>query len=99
MRELRWSMAARRDLLEIWCWRGRERPELGDQALDRIEAACLRLRRFPYLGPAYPRMAPEARKLSIDGYLAFYRVDTDAVMIVRVVDQRGLLEAIKFNED
>ncbi|HRO04381.1 MAG TPA: type II toxin-antitoxin system RelE/ParE family toxin [Terricaulis sp.] len=97
-RELRWSKAARRDLLEIWAWRGRELPERGDRVLDRIEAACMRLARFPELGPPYPRMAPEARKLSIDGYLAFYRVDADAIFIVRVVDQRRLLDAIGFEE-
>ena len=96
-RKLRWSNAARRDLLEIWRWRGREHPEIGDRVMDRIEAACSRLRRFPHLGPPYPRIAPEARKLTIDGYLAFYRIDTDAIMIVRVVDQRRLLEAVEFD--
>lgn len=67
--------------------------------MDDIEAACLRLIRFPHLGAPYPRMAPEARKLTIDGYLAFYRIDADAIMIVRVVDQRRLLEAISFDTD
>jgi plasmid stabilization system protein ParE len=44
-------------------------------------------------------MAPGARKLTIDGYLAFYRIDADAIMIVRVVDQRRLLEAIGVDTD
>ncbi|MCR6646361.1 MAG: type II toxin-antitoxin system RelE/ParE family toxin [Terricaulis sp.] len=95
---LRWSNAARRDLLEIWAWCGRERPERGDLMLDRIEAACERLTRFPYLGPAYPRIAPDARKLSVEGYLAFYRVQGDAIFVVRVVDQRRSLEAVSFDE-
>jgi len=96
---LRWTKAARRDLADIWAWRGRERPEAGDHALDRIEAACTRLTRFSYLGQAIPRIAPDARKLSIDGYLALYRIGEDAVEIVRVVDQRRLLEAVKFEEE
>jgi toxin ParE1/3/4 len=96
---LRWSNAARRDLLRIWAWRARERPELGDLALDRIETACTRLTRFPLLGPPYPRMAPNARKLTVGGYLAFYRIDVDAIVVVRVVDQRQLLEAVAFDED
>jgi len=95
---LRWSNAARRDLLEIWRWRGRDHPELGDRALDRIEAACVRLARFPHLGPPFPRIAPDARKLTIDGYLALYRVDANVVIVVRVVDQRQLLEAVAFEE-
>ncbi|MCC6789377.1 MAG: type II toxin-antitoxin system RelE/ParE family toxin [Hyphomonadaceae bacterium] len=60
-RALRWSNAARRDLMEIWRWRGRQHPEAGDQILDRIEAACVRLIRFPHLGAPYQRMAPAAR--------------------------------------
>ncbi len=95
---LRWSNAARRDLLDVWAWRGRERPELGDRALDRIHAACERLTRFPKLGPAFPHMALEARKLTIERYLAFYRIDPDAIVVVRVVDQRPLLDAVKFEE-
>ncbi len=96
---LRWSNAARRDLLDIWAWRGRERPELGDKALDRIYAACQRLPNFPHLGPPFPRIAPEARKLSIEGYLALYRIDADAILIVRVIDQRRLLETVKFEAE
>jgi toxin ParE1/3/4 len=97
-RVLRWSNAARRDLLDIWRWKGRDNPELGDAALDRIEAACARLLRFPHLGPPFPRAAPEARKLTVDIYLALYRIDEDAVVIVRVVDQRRLIESIAFDE-
>ena len=96
--ELRWSNAARRDLLGIWAWRGRERPELGDRTLDRIHAACERLTRFPQLGPPFPRMAPDARKFSVDRYLVLYKLDSDAIVIVRVVDQRCLLDAVKFEE-
>ncbi len=65
---------------------------------DRIATACARLVRFPHLGLPFPRVAEDARKLSIDGYLALYRVERDAVVIVRVVDQRRLLEAIGFDE-
>lgn len=76
-----------------------EHQERGDRVLDRIQAACERLTRFPHLGPPYPRMAADARKLSIEGYLAFYRIDADAIFIVRVVDQRRLLESVRFEGD
>lgn len=97
--ELRWTNAALRDLREIWLWRGRERPEWGDRALDKIEAACQRLTRFPHLGAPMPRMADDTRKLTVDRYLALYRVEVDAIVIVRIVDQRRLLEAIQFDDD
>lgn len=98
-RALRWSKAARLDLLDIWAWRGRERSELGDKVIDRIEVAAQRLTRFPYLGPAYPRIAVEARKFSVAGYLIFYRVEPDSIFVVRVVDQRRLLDAISFDDE
>lgn len=98
-RTLRWSNAARRDLLDIWRWRGREHPELGDQVVDKIANACERLIRFPHLGAPYSRVALEARKLSIDGYLAFYRIADEAIHVMRVVDQRRLLEAIQVDEE
>lgn len=96
---LHWSAAARRDLLEVWLWRGREFPMRGDKALERIESACLKLRKFPYIGAPAPRLASDARKLLIDGYLAIYRVDEDVVLIMRVLDQRRLMDAGAFSED
>ncbi len=96
--QLHWTNAALQDLSEIYAWRGRDHLERGDAILDRIASACERLTRFPHLGPPFPRMAPDARKLTIDGYLAFYRVDANVVLIVRVVDQRRLLDAISFGE-
>lgn len=98
-RALRWSAAARRDLLDIWAWRGREHPERGDKVLDQIQVAGERLTRFPQLGPPYSRMAPDARKVSAAGYLIFYRIDPDSIFVVRVVDQRRLLEAIGFDDE
>jgi len=97
-REVRWTVAARRDLLDIWSWRGRDRPDLGDLVVTRIHAACERLGDRPYLGPAAPQIAPDARKLTIDQYIAIYRVDEAAVRIVRVIDQRRLLSAVSFDE-
>jgi toxin ParE1/3/4 len=91
-----WTPAARADLLDIWTWRGREHPETGDAVLDRIEAACNRLCKFPMLGVAVPTIAPEARKLSVDNYLALYRITPDAIEIVRVLDQRRLIESEGF---
>lgn len=95
MLALRWTEAARQDLLAIWAWKGRELSERGDRALDRIEKACLRLRRFPMLGPAAPLIAAQARKLSVDEYLVLYRLETNDVVIVRVVDQRRLLDQLE----
>jgi plasmid stabilization system protein ParE len=58
---LRWTNAARQDLLDIWAWRGRDHPDLGDAVLGRIEAACMRLTRVPHRGG---RGAHRARRRS-----------------------------------
>lgn len=94
--KLRWTPAAERDLQEIWGWRGRERPEVGDAVLDRIFHACERLTRFPHLGPAMPRIADNARKLTVERCLVLYRIEPDSIVVVRVVDQRVLLDSVRF---
>jgi len=67
--------------------------------MSQSTKSCERLTRFPYLGSAIPRIAPDARKLTIERYLALYRIESDAILIVRVVDQRRLLEALSMDEE
>jgi len=41
---------------------------------DRIEMSCVRLVQHPQLGRARPEIAPDARALVIERWLALYRV-------------------------
>jgi len=46
-----------------------------------------------------PRIAENARKLTVERYLVLYRIEPDAIVVVRVVDQRVLLESIRFADE
>ena len=50
------------------------------------------LREFPLLGRDRSEFGPSLRGLLIEGYVAFYIVETDRVVIVRVIDGRRDIE-------
>jgi len=50
------------------------------------------LREFPFLGSDRSELRASFRGLSIDGYIAFYLVETDRMVIVRVLDGRRDIE-------
>ncbi len=56
-----------------------------DNLARRFFDAEDRLADFPELGEARPDIAPDMRKWTVGNYLVFYRIDPDAVTIVRVL--------------
>ena len=50
------------------------------------------LRQFPFLGPDRSELRTSLRGLLMDGYIAFYTVEADRIVIVRVVDSRMDIE-------
>lgn len=78
---------------------------LAEQALSQASDETLHRSRLHAAYPLSRIRAPlpadgaGARKLSIDGYFAFYRIEPDAIFIVRVADQRRLLDAIAFVDE
>jgi toxin ParE1/3/4 len=46
------------------------------------------LREFPFLGPERSELRAGLRGLLIDGYIAFYVVEPDRIVIVRILDGR-----------
>jgi toxin ParE1/3/4 len=73
------------DLDEIWMTIAMDSPRAADNLARRFFDAEDRLADFPELGEARPDIAPGLRKWTVGNYLIFYRVDPDAVTIVRVV--------------
>jgi toxin ParE1/3/4 len=59
---------------------------MADRIYDRIEEACQILREHPQIGPTRPEVAPDARALVIERWLALYRLTDDGAQIVRIVD-------------
>lgn len=86
MGQVRYSRKALQDLIDIWKNVAAESPPIADQCLDRIEARCKQLAAFPELGPERSDIAPDARMLVVERWIAIYRLVEQGVQIVRIVD-------------
>jgi toxin ParE1/3/4 len=83
--QVRYTVRARRDLLDIWLEISEVNPAAADDLHHRLEARVEILRRFPESGPLRPDLAPEARVLVELPYLILYRIIPEGVQIVRVL--------------
>jgi len=92
---LRFTVEARKDLLEIWKHVATQTsPASADRVLDSIERGCRVLEDYPQMGRARPEIEMEARSLVIERWLALYRATPSGPEIVRVVDGARDLKAL-----
>lgn len=76
---------AKRDIQDIWLGIAVHNPDAATRIVQRIDARIRLLSEFPELGPERPEVAIGLRALVEGNYLILYRVETDTVLIVRVV--------------
>ena len=86
------SLRARSDILDIHSFLSERSPSAADRTLARFSERFDELREFPYLGPDRNEFRTSLRGLLIDGYVAFYLVEPDRIVIVRVIDGRRDIE-------
>lgn len=97
MAELHYTRRAREDLIDIWLYiASRNSDASADAIYDRIEESCARLAQHPQLGRARPEIAPDARALVVERWLALYRLTDYGAQIVRIVDGARDLAAIEW---
>ena len=90
-----WSPQAERDLVAIWRFGASHfSPETADRHLRDIHASALALRAAPYNGRQRDDLRPGVRELVVYPSVLFYRVRTDAVQVIRVLDGRRNLAAL-----
>jgi toxin ParE1/3/4 len=82
---LRRTKLADADLDSIWLYIAADNVAAAERQIQRIEAAERRLADFPELGPARPELRAGLRSWTIGAYLIVYRIDPDALTIVRVL--------------
>lgn len=100
MGKIYFTRRAREDLLDIWLYIAHRNSEaLADAIYDRIEEGCARLAEHPQIGRQCPEIAPEARVLIIERWLALYRLTENGVQIVRVIDGARDLSAIAWTTE
>jgi len=58
-----------------------------------FDSAIFNLSRFPLIGRDRSPLAPGLRSILVRSYLIFYRIDREALVIVRILDGRRDIEA------
>jgi toxin ParE1/3/4 len=86
------SFRARSDILNIHSYLAEHSSGAADRMLVRFSERFDELQEFPFLGPDRSEFRAGLRGLLIDGYIAFYIVEVDRIVIVRVLDGRADME-------
>jgi toxin ParE1/3/4 len=81
-------LRARSDILSIHSYLAERSPAAADRMLVRFSERFDELREFPLLGPDRSELRASLRGLLVDGYIAFYVVEAEQIVIVRVLDGR-----------
>jgi toxin ParE1/3/4 len=89
------SAAAEKDIMEIGRFIAHDSPDRALAFVDELEAACFGLADFPKRYPSLEGAHPfDVRRRTVGNYLVLYRIVSDAVMILRVVNGSMDLEKL-----
>ena len=86
------SLRARSDLLDSHSRLAEHSPTAADRLLTRFSQRFAELCDFPFLGRDRSEFGRSLRGLLIDGHIAFYVVQAERIVIVRVIDGRRDIE-------
>ena len=87
------SEQAETDLVQIYRYLAERNPAAAESALQRIDRRFVDLSHFPFIGRDRSSLAQGMRSLVADIYLIFYMVQSERVVIVRVLDGRRDIDA------
>jgi len=82
------SLRARDDILGIHAYLSKRSRVAADRLLVRFSERFKELLEFPLLGRDRSELRPSLRGLLVDRYIAFYKVEAERIVIVRVLDGR-----------
>ncbi|WP_421934002.1 type II toxin-antitoxin system RelE/ParE family toxin [Phenylobacterium sp.] len=85
MARLRRTPVALHDLSNVWLTIALDNPNAADRVVSRIYDAEERLADFPELGRVRPELLPDLRSWAVGDYVILYRIEPDAVVIVRIL--------------
>ncbi|MBR7621491.1 type II toxin-antitoxin system RelE/ParE family toxin [Phenylobacterium sp. 20VBR1] len=83
--EVRRTRRAEADLVDIWIYIAADSPAAAERVILKLEAAEGRLAEFPEMAPLREDLLPGVRAWAVGDYLIFYRVEPDAVEILRIL--------------
>jgi toxin ParE1/3/4 len=88
------AKAASQDLDEILEYFLALNIEAGERFVQLFNRKCQNLVQFPNIGRIYDHIAPSLRGVPLNGYIIFYQVVDDELIIVRVVSGYRNLKSI-----
>lgn len=94
MLELRISPLAEQDLVDIWFYIAQDQPINADRFLDRLYQVAQKLTETPKMGVSREKLAPGLLCFPVDSYLLYYRIQQDAVELIRVLLAARDLESL-----
>ena len=96
--EVRWASVAENDLLGILVYISEESPGNAKKVLSRIKNRTVKLEKSPMQGRVVPELLcqgiPLYREVVIAPWRIIYRVESDRVYILSVIDSRRNVEDI-----
>lgn len=82
------NVLASQDLNEIADYFAENNLEAGAKFFRAFNRKCQQLVAFPNSGKSYAAIHPQLRRLSLEGYIIFYRILDDGIETLRVVRGR-----------
>ena len=79
------AQEATQDLDEILDYFLSRNIDAGERFIQEFNKKCKYLTQFPNIGRSYANLDPTLRGIPVDGYILFYRVFEDNIIIVRVI--------------
>jgi toxin ParE1/3/4 len=93
------AQEATQDLDEILDYFLSRNIDAGERFIREFNKKCKYLTQFPNIGRSYANLDPKLRGIPVDGYILFYRVFEDNVVIVRVISGYRDLKSVFTNAD
>ena len=93
---IRLSRRARGDILDIWLYVAESNPTTADRILDDIERIFGLIAEHPQIGRQRPEVMPGLRSFAIAPWVIFYRIEDEAVGIVRIIHGARDLDEVDY---
>ena len=93
------AQEATQDLDEILDYFLSRNIDAGERFIQEFNKKCKYLTQFPNIGRSYANLDPTLRGIPVDGYILFYRVFEDNIIIVRVISGYRDLKSVFTDAD
>ena len=93
------SVEATKDLEDILDYFLQRNIDAGERFVQEFNNKCRNIAKFPKIGRSYGTVDSVLRGIPIDGYIIFYRVFENSIVIVRVVSGYRDLESLFLESD